>query len=109
MRCILTVNFSPWSRYSGGGQRSTHNLACALAQRGHDVSVVYTKPPWEAVQLPAALPYQPLWAALPAFRSRSGALLRPLTSLSVARQVERLARHGAELVVHGNGEEAALI
>ena len=56
MRCLLTVNFSPWSRYSGGGQRSTHNLARALAQRGHDVSVVYTKPPWEQVQLPAALP-----------------------------------------------------
>ncbi len=107
MRCILTVNFSPWSRYSGGGQRSTHNLARALARRGHDVTVVYTKPPWERVQLPAALPYAVRWASLPALRSRSGAWLRPASTLFVAREVKRLLSPGC--VVHGNGEEAALV
>lgn len=111
MRCILTVNFSPWSRYSGGGQRSTHNLACALARRGHRVSVVYTKPPWEDVALPPDLPYEATWAALPAVRSASGAVLRPTTPFFVARRVARLlaADGGERAVVHGNGEEAALV
>jgi glycosyltransferase involved in cell wall biosynthesis len=110
MRCILTTNFSPWSRYSGGGQRSTHNLASALAAHGHDVHVVYTKPPWEHVEVPASLPYAVHWAALPALRSASGALLRQSTPFFVARQVARLldTSPGAA-VVHGNGEEAALV
>jgi glycosyltransferase involved in cell wall biosynthesis len=110
MRVILTVNFSPWSRYSGGGQRSTHNLARALARRGHAVQVVYTKPPWEQVPLPDALPYEVVWATLPAIRSRSNALLRPTTPFFVAREVERLLQRGSgPVAVHGNGEEAALI
>lgn len=109
MRCILTVNFSPWSRYSGGGQRSTHNLARALARRGHAVQVVYTKPPWEQVPLPDALPYEVVWATLPALRSRSSALLRSTTPWFVARAVDRLLRRGGAAVVHGNGEEAAYV
>jgi glycosyltransferase involved in cell wall biosynthesis len=109
MRCILTVNFSPWSRYSGGGQRSTHNLARALARRGHSVHVVYTKPPWERVQLPDALPYEVVWAALPALRSQSNALLRPSTPWFVARAVRRLLASAGPAIVHGNGEEAALV
>jgi glycosyltransferase involved in cell wall biosynthesis len=111
MRCILTVNFSPWSRYSGGGQRSTHNLALALHARGHEVSVVYTKPPWERVALPSDLPYEVVWAALPALRSRSGAWLRPASPLFVARAVRRLlAREPAgRAIVHANGEEAGLV
>src|SRR3954451_18857742 len=82
MRCILTVNFSPWSRYSGGGQRSTHNLARALVKRGHEVTVVFTKAPWEQVPLPPDLPYQVVWAALPGVRRTS--------SLFVARAVQGL-------------------
>jgi glycosyltransferase involved in cell wall biosynthesis len=109
MRCILTVNFSPWSRYSGGGQRSTHNLARALARRGHSVHVVYTKPPWERVQLPDALPYEVVWATLPALRSQSNALLRPTTPWFVAREVQRLLASAGPAIVHGNGEEAALV
>lgn len=104
MRCILTVNYSPWSRYSGGGQRSTHNLACALSRRGHDVTVVFTKRPWERVTLPPALPYQVVWATM--------ALARRTTPFFVAREVQRLLRHSLPdqaTVVHSNGEEAALI
>ena len=33
MRVVLTTNFSPWSGYGGGGQRSTHQLASALSTR----------------------------------------------------------------------------
>ena len=107
MHVILTANFSPWSPYSGGGQRSTHNLAQVLARRGHDVEVVFTKPPWEQVNVPTGLPYALHWAALPARRSRRDAPLRPLTALTVALQVRALLRPGT--VVHSNGEEAALL
>jgi glycosyltransferase involved in cell wall biosynthesis len=111
MRVILTVNFSPWSPYSGGGQRSTHNLATALAGRGHAVTVVYTRPPWERFEMPADLQYAVTWAALPSRRSRSGAPLRPFTAVTVARAVAQLVdRHpGQPIAVHGNGEEAALV
>jgi glycosyltransferase involved in cell wall biosynthesis len=109
MRCVLTTNYSPWSRYSGGGQRSTHNLARALAGRGHSVCVVYTKAPWERVPLPAALPYEVAWATLPALRASSRNWLRPLTAWFVAQQVQRAVGDAGAAVVHGNGEEAGLI
>lgn len=108
MRLVLTCNHSPWSPYSGGGQRSTHNLACALAARGHHVTVVFTKPPWEPVQMPPHLPYRVRWAGLWDVRSRRQAPLRPLTAVTVARQVSELVAEGAQ-VVHANGEEAALL
>jgi len=104
MRCILTVNYSPWSSYSGGGQRSTHNLACALSRRGHRVTVIFTKRPWESVPLPSDLPYDVVWAAMP--------IARRGTPFFVAREVHRLLRDAPEptpTIVHSNGEEAALI
>lgn len=104
MRCILTVNYSPWSSYSGGGQRSTHNLACALARRGHRVTVVFTKRPWERVQLPADLPYDVVWATM--------ALARRTTPFFVAKEARRLINatdSAMPVIVHGNGEESALI
>jgi glycosyltransferase involved in cell wall biosynthesis len=106
---VLTANFSPWSRYTGGGQRSTHALACALAERGHRVSVVYTKPPWEAVQVPPVLPYAVHWATFHALTSHRAASLRVLNAVSVARTVRSLARRAVLDVVHAQGEEGALV
>ena len=90
MTIILTIDFSPWSAYGGGAQRSTHNLACALCRRGHDVSVVYTKAPWETVAPPDDLPYTVHWATFFDVRSRRKAPLRPLNASSVARVVKGL-------------------
>ncbi|MBV1858161.1 MAG: glycosyltransferase family 4 protein [Nannocystaceae bacterium] len=104
MHVALTVNYSPWSAYSGGAQRSTHNLACALARSGHRVDVVYTRGAWEQVHPPKDLPYQVHWAKLAAMRSRASSWLRPLSSFSVAAELQKL---GAD-VVHANGEEAAV-
>ncbi|MBW2277375.1 MAG: glycosyltransferase family 4 protein [Deltaproteobacteria bacterium] len=109
MRIVLTCNFSPWSAYSGGGQRSTHNLARALTRRGHRVKVVFTKAPWERVSTPPDLPYELGWASLPDFRSRRQAPLRPLTALSVARTVWHELNRGGTDVVHSQGEEAAVL
>lgn len=105
MHIALTVNYSPWSRYSGGGQRSTHSLACALSRAGHRVDVVYTRPPWEAVHTPPSLPYRLHWASLAAVRSHRSAALRPLSSFSVAAQLDKIRPE----VVHANGEEAAVV
>jgi glycosyltransferase involved in cell wall biosynthesis len=104
MHVVLTVNFSPWSRYRGGGQRSTHFLASALARRGQRVSVVFTKPPWERVEVPANLPYHVEWAALWDVASRRSAPLRVLTTLTVARRLRALAPD----IVHAQGEEGLL-
>ena len=109
MRIILTANYSPWSAYSGGGQRSTHSLAEALAARGHDVAVVFTKPPWERVPVPDELPYRLHWAPLLALRSRRAAVLRPLVPVLLLRTLRRILRPGEAAVVHANGDEGALL
>jgi len=108
VRLVLTVNFSPWSPYSGGGQRSTHNLASALVRRGHEVTVVYTRAITERFGPPTPVPYEIVWAPFAGLESRRQAPLRPLNALSVARAVSKLARRGID-AVHGNGEEAAAL
>jgi len=109
MTIILTIDFSPWSAYSGGAQRSTHNLAKALCRRGHDVAVVYTKPPWECIAYPGDLPYDVHWATFFDLRSRRQAPLRPLNALSVARVVQGLLERKGLAVVHSNGEEGGML
>ena len=105
MDIILTCNFSPWSPYSGGGQQSTHELATALAARGHRVSVVFTRTPFEDFEIPQNLGYQVIWASFFALRSWSSAPLRSLNALSVARAVGKiLSCTPRPVVVHGQGE-----
>ncbi len=108
-RIILTVNFSPWSLYCGGGQRSTHQLACALSERGHHVTVVFSKAPWEKLAHPADLPYAVRFASFMGIASRRNAPLRPLNAFSVSRIVAALIRDSEETIVHSQGEEGALI
>ncbi len=107
MRLVLTTNFSPWSAYSGGGQRSTHELAAALAEAGHDVSVVYTRPPWESFPTPNTA-YRIHWATFFDVKSRRAAPLRSLNALSVAQVVRELHRASPIHALHGNGEEVVL-
>lgn len=109
MRLVLTCNFSPWSAYSGGGQRSTHQLASALAHAGHDVHVVYTRAPRERVEPDVPPPYRIHWASLFDVKSRRNAPLRPLSALSVARAVARLCEQAPVDAVHAQGEEGALV
>jgi glycosyltransferase involved in cell wall biosynthesis len=109
MRLILTVNYSPWSRYCGGGQHATHRLAEALARRGHRVSVVYTKPPWERVAAPAGLPYDIRWAAFCALRSNRTAPFRVFNAWTVAGTVAAILADEPVDIVHSQGEEGALL
>lgn len=110
MTIILTVNYSPWSPYSGGGQRSVHNLGRHLAGRGHTVHVIYTRAPFESIPIPEDLPYHLHWASLPALKSRRDLFLRPLSASTVSRTVQRILHQTAEpAIVHANGEEAAAL
>lgn len=111
VRIILTTNFSPWSRYTGGAQRSTHYLACALSRAGHDVTVIFTKAPWERIEPPVLVPYRLRWAAFTDLWSKHSAPLRFLTSMTVAATVRRELHRGpqAATIVHANGEEGALL
>ncbi|MCP4677540.1 MAG: glycosyltransferase family 4 protein [Deltaproteobacteria bacterium] len=106
---VLTANYSPWSRYSGGGQRSTHQLASALARRGNSVTVVYTKSPLEKIKLPEDLPYSVRFASFFDVHSHRRSLLRPLNALTVARAVADITDGKRDVVVHSQGEEGALI
>ena len=108
MHIALTVNYSPWSKYSGGGQRSTHSLACALSRAGHRVDVVYTRPPWEAVHTPPSLPYRVHWASLAAVRSHRSAALRPLSSFSVASQLDKIRPDATVILIVVTDEEDEL-
>jgi glycosyltransferase involved in cell wall biosynthesis len=109
MRLVLTVNYSPWSRFCGGGQRSTHRLAEALSRRGHRVSVVYTKPPWERVTVPDGLPYDVHWAGFFGLRSHPDAPFRIFNAWTVAKAVATILAREPVDIVHSQGEEGALL
>jgi len=109
MRIVLTIDYSPWSQYSGGAQRSTHHLADTFSKRGHNVTVIYTKPPWEKIDVPEDIPYEIQWAALIANKSKRKATLRPLSAISVYLLVKKILETEHNVVVHTNGEEGGLL
>src|SRR5690625_4787873 len=96
MTIILTVNFSPWSPYSGGGQRSVHHLGRHLAGRRHTVHVVYTRARFESIPVPMDLRSRLHRASLPALNSRRDLFLRPLSANTVTRTVQRILRQPPE-------------
>lgn len=107
MNIVLTSHFSPWSPYHGGGQHSTHNLATALSRRGHQVTAVYTRPPWETPAVPEAIEYDIRWAVFPTLRSSRSAALRFTVPVFVARIVRGALEPST--IVHSSGDEAALL
>lgn len=110
---ILTANYSPWSAYSGGGQRSTHNLASTFAEMGHDVTVIFSKSPFEHVPIPENLPYKLKWAIIPAFKTTRSAALRFLVPFSVNSILKKILKEksgsGNPIIVHSNGEEGSRV
>ncbi len=103
---ILTCNYSPWSRYSGGAQKSVHMIALEMARQGMSVIVVYSKAPWEKVVVPSGLSYSIHWAWFWAFRPGISSPLRFLNGISFYFTVRGLA--SVNTVLHGNGDEASL-
>lgn len=104
---ILTCNYSPWSSYCGGGQKSAHMVACAHAAAGYKVTLLCTKAPWEQVKVPQDLPYRVEWATFIGVRPGISSPLRFLNAWTVLRKARSLVKPGT--VLHGNGDEAALL
>lgn len=107
MKIILSTNFSPWSLYNGGGQRSVHNIATHLTNIGIDTHVIYTKSPFENISPTEPTNYNLHWATLPAISSNRKALFRNASAYSVSNVVEKLADR--DTIVHSNGEESSLL
>lgn len=108
-RIILTVNFSMWSNYSGGGQRSTHNLAVALSQEGHEVHVINTKAAAEQIDVPKDLPYQQHFAIYPGRKDARTAPFRNMSPVAVKKKAAEILQKAPKIpqILHSNGEEGA--
>ena len=100
-----------WSRYSGGGQRSTHNLATALTELGHEVHVINTKAYGEQIEVPNDLAYKQYFATYPGIRDKRKALFRNSAVKSVRDLAKTILKRPSELpsILHCNGEEGALL
>lgn len=60
MRICHAIFSNPWSRLAGGGQLAVHEIACAMAELGHEVHAIYSRSEQEAASSPA-LPYAVRW------------------------------------------------
>lgn len=98
MKICFTVNSSPWSAFKGGGQIAVHQLAKAIAELGHEVHVLYSSTPEEAVALD--VPYKIHWVKHYDFAAFN------LNVFSFARGLETLCDKHKFDVIHGNAEEA---
>src|SRR3954447_6259814 len=78
---IMTCNYSPWSGYSGGGQKSVHMLAGEMARQGLKVAAVYSKAPWEKIAPHADPLYDEHWAGFFAVRPGISSPLRFLNGI----------------------------
>jgi len=95
VRIVYTSVLNPWDPRHGGGQRAVHALACAMADRGHEVDVVYSG----IGTIPAReLPYRA--HVLP---HHERLYLNPLEFARLVRR-QKLASG----IVHANGYEGAL-
>jgi glycosyltransferase involved in cell wall biosynthesis len=104
---ILTCNYSPWSRYSGGGQKSVHMLAGEMSRQGLRVAAVYSKAPWETIAPHDATEYDEQWAGFFAIRPGISSPLRFLNGILFYYKVRSLST--PRTVIHGNGDEASLL
>jgi glycosyltransferase involved in cell wall biosynthesis len=96
VRIVYTSVLNPWDPRHGGGQRIVHELASAMAGRGHEVDVVYSG----IGPVPfGSLPYR---AHLIAHHERL--YLNPIEFARFLRRT-RLA----DGIVHANGYEGALL
>lgn len=104
---ILTCNYSPWSAYCGGGQKSVHMLATAMAKQGLRVAAVYSKGMWEGIKPHPETGYDVHWAGFFAIRPRISSPLRFLNGILFWLKVRGLSSPGT--VIHANGDEASLL
>ncbi|HSQ41248.1 MAG TPA: glycosyltransferase family 4 protein, partial [Fibrobacteraceae bacterium] len=100
---VLTANYSPWSRYHGGLQKSVDQLALAMSHLGVRVGVVYSRTPWERIQIPDR-PYGLHWVFFHAIRPGISSPGRIFNSFPFVRLLQKIT--GPATVIQGNGDEA---
>ncbi len=103
---ILTCNYSPWSTYSGGGQKSTHMVATELCNQGYSVCVVYSKGPFEKVTMPD-VSYDIQWAFFFAIKPGISSIFRFLNGISFYRTIKKIST--PQTIIHSNGDEGSLL
>ena len=103
---ILTCNYSPWSRYSGGAQKSVHMVATEMARQGLRVAALYSKAPWERISAHPAPEYHAHWTGFFAFKPGISSPLRFLNGIFFFFKL--LSLSSPHTVIHGNGDEASL-
>src|SRR5256885_6409361 len=96
MRLTYTSILHQWDPRHGGGQRNVHDLAVAMAERGHTVSVLCSA---STVVPPGGLPYRTV--VVP---HHERLYLNPLEF----RRAFTTVRNDTD-VVHSNGYEGALL
>lgn len=100
---ILCANYSPWSAYQGGIQKSVHFLGEALVQQGVSTAVVFTRSPWEKIVAPATS-YDLYWSPFLGIRPGVSSPARWLNGIPMALTIRKIA--GPDTVIHGHGDEA---
>ncbi len=102
---ILTCDYSPWSKYHGGGQKSTHTIAEELCKLGLKVCVVYSKSLFEKIKIPQTN-YDIQWTFF--FAIKAGASpFRYLNGLSFFLKIKKLS--APNTIIHSNGGEGSLL
>lgn len=109
MRVALTTTFSPWDARAGIAQFGTRDLADALHRRGVDVSVVYTMEGHVEPSTDLQPPYPVRWASVLRAVRRRGAASMSEHAAPVAWALRELDEEGRIDLVHGQGEEMALV
>lgn len=102
---ILTCNYSPWSKYKGGGQKSTHMIATSLKKLGFSVAVVYSKGLLENITVPNEVKYDVHWAFFFGFKPNMSAPFRFLNPWSFKKVLSQIS--SKQTVIHSNGEEGS--
>ncbi len=109
MRVALTTTFSPWDARAGVAQFGTRDLADALHRRGVDVSVVYTMEGHVEPRTDLPPPYPVRWASVLRAVRRRGAASMSEHAAPAAWALRELDQEGRIDLVHGQGEEMALV
>ena len=109
MRIALTTTFSPWDARAGVAQFGTRDLADALHRRGVDVSVVFTMEGHAEPRTDLQPPYPVRWASVLRSVRRRGAASMSEHAAPVAWALRELDEEGRIDLVHGQGEEMALV
>lgn len=109
MRVALTTTFSPWDARAGVAQFGTRDLADALHRRGVDVSVVYTMEGHVEPRTDLPPRYPVRWASVLRAVRRRGAASVSEHAAPAAWALRELDDEGGIDLVHGQGEEMALV